>query len=110
MKRLLGICVSAFWLLISMVTAIVLLFHSIEPWFYNKFICRIIAVFRTIMGMSPLEKVSTEESIKAKKNDLGYFFDKKHTETIRLSRLFAQIINASEAQGGSMLLSPGCGF
>jgi len=50
------------------------------------------------MGMSLVAKVSTEESIKAKKNDLGYFLDKKHTETIRLSRLFAQIINAMFAE------------
>ena len=110
MKRLLGICVSAFWLLISMITATVLLFHSIEPWFYNKFIRRIIAVFRTIMGMNLVAKVSTEESIKAKKNDIGYYYDKKHTETIRLSRLFAQIINASNGQGSAMLLFQGCGF
>lgn len=89
-----------FWFLILAMCSAFMVFHWLEPWFYNKVLYRLIALFRAHRLMKRIDGVLAERAQMTRKNNLGFFYDTRHTQMIRLSNIFSSLMVSHGAAGG----------
>lgn len=89
-----------FWFLILALCSAFMVFHWLEPWFYNKVLSRLISLIRAHRPMKSVDDVLSERTRRTRKNNLGFFYDTRHTQMIRLSNLFSSVIVPQSAAGG----------
>lgn len=89
-----------FWFLILAMCSAFMVFHWLEPWFYNKFLYRFISLIRACRPMKSVDGVLSERTSRTRKNNLGFFYDTRHTQMIRLSNIFSSLMVSQGAAGG----------
>lgn len=100
---------SSFYLFLFALSAFVLLFHSLEPWFYDKIVYRLILQFRSCIKRVYVCCDCFLSSCRQRKNQLGFLLDIKHKVSLILARLCSQD-DSYETQRSLVLRTASCGL
>lgn len=90
MLKLLKAGMTLLWCAIAAAASLVLLLNNLEPRFYQRLVYPIIRSLRRRRRVFVAAGVFSKGP-SSKKNRVGYWYDQKHRQMIRLSGIFSQL-------------------